>query len=109
VSGLTGPIQVEAATLHAAAGNVRSTRQDVDGELRKLLGVVDELSGAWQGQASTGFQNLMQRWNSDSQALLSALGEIADLLDKAGTQHTVNDEQQQQMFGKYDGALGGGA
>jgi len=106
VNGLTGPIQVDYATLHAAAGNVRSTRSEVDGELRKLLGVVDDLAAAWQGQASSGFQNLMHRWNTDSQKLLTALGDIADLLDKAGTRHSTNDAEQQQMFGRYDSALG---
>ena len=102
-----GPIQVDYATLHKAAADVRSTRHDVDGELKKLLGTAEELQGAWEGAAALQFQGLIRRWNDDSTKLLNALSEIADLLDKAARQHQATDEQSQQMFGKYDNALGG--
>jgi WXG100 family type VII secretion target len=98
-------IEVDAATLHQAANTVRTTRTEVDGELKNLLGVVEDLSAAWAGQAATGFQNLFQRWNADVTKLLHAMDEIADLLDKSGTQHTVNDTQQQQALDRIQQAL----
>ena len=108
--------EVEAATLHTAASDVRSTRSEVDGELKKLWNVVDDLAIAWKGQASTGFQSLMTRWNEDTvkfaqlntdekDKLLTAMDNIADLLDKSGTTHQVNDEEQQQMLDKFHSAL----
>ena len=97
--------EVEASTLHTAANDVRSTRSEVDGELKKLLGVVDDLAIAWKGQASGGFQMLMKRWNKDAGLLLTAMDNIADLLDKSGTTHQVNDEEQQQMLDKFHSAL----
>jgi ESAT-6 family protein len=100
-------IQVNAATLHQAAKDVRTTRTEVDGELKTLLGVVDDLAVAWEGQASAGFQRLMLRWNDDVTKLLHAMDEIADLLDKSATQHTVNDEQQQQALDRIQQALNG--
>jgi WXG100 family type VII secretion target len=102
---MTGQFEVEHATLHTAANDVRTTRSEVDGELKKLWGVVDDLAVAWQGQASTGFQSLMSRWNEDVQKLLQAMDNIADLLDKTGTAHQVNDEEQQQMLDKFHSAL----
>jgi WXG100 family type VII secretion target len=87
--------EVSAASLHTAASDVRSTRSDVDGELAM----------AWKGGASTGFQNLMLRWNEDTNKLLTAMDNIADLLDKSGTTHQVNDEEQQQMLDKFHSAL----
>ncbi len=102
---MSGPFQVDHATLHTAAKDVRTTRSEVDGELKKLWGVVDDLGVAWRGQASTGFQNLMQRWNDDVKKLLEAMDNIANLLDKTGTAHQVNDEQQQQMLDKFHQAL----
>ncbi|MET8091631.1 WXG100 family type VII secretion target [Micromonospora sp. NPDC005220] len=97
--------EVEAATLHTAASDVRSTRSEVDGELKKLWNVVDDLAIAWKGQASTGFQSLMTRWQEDTSKLLTAMDSIADLLDKSGTTHQVNDEEQQQMLDKFHSAL----
>lgn len=102
---MSGQFEVDHATLHTAANDVRTTRSEVEGQLRTLWGVVDDLAIAWQGQASAGFQNLMQRWNENTNKLLTALGNIADLLDKAGTQHQVTDEQQQEMLNKFHAAL----
>jgi WXG100 family type VII secretion target len=100
-------IQVDAATLHHAASSVRGTRSEVDGELKSLLGVVDDLAAAWQGQASTGFQNLMSQWNTDVTRLLHAMDAIADLLDKSATEHMANDEQNQQALSRIEQALNG--
>jgi WXG100 family type VII secretion target len=97
--------EVESGSLHRAASDVRSTRSEVDAELRKLWGVVDDLAIAWKGQASAGFQQLMTRWNEDTGKLLSAMDSIADLLDQSGTTHTVNDQEQQQMLDRFHAAL----
>ena len=99
------PFEVDQATLHTAASDVRSTRTEVDGELKKLWGVVDDLAIAWKGQASTGFQQLMSNWNISTDKLLVAMDGIADLLDKSGTLHQVNDEEQQQMLDKFHAAI----
>jgi WXG100 family type VII secretion target len=99
------PFEVDHSTLHTAANDVRTTRTEVDGELKKLWGVVDDLAIAWKGQASGGFQNLMQRWNDDVKTLETAMDDIANLLDKSATQHQANDEQQQQMLDKFHSAL----
>jgi WXG100 family type VII secretion target len=98
-------IEVNAATLHGAAKDVRATRAEVDGELKTLLGVVDDLAVAWQGTASTGFQQLMGRWHQDVTKLLHAMDEIAGLLDKSATEHTANDENNQQALDRIQQAL----
>jgi 6 kDa early secretory antigenic target len=106
MTGMSGsPFQVDHATLHTAANDVRSTRSEVDGQLKALSGVVEELGAAWQGQAAGGFQRLMAGWNGDVTKLLQAMDSIADLLDKSGTQHQVNEEHQDQMFNKFNSAL----
>jgi WXG100 family type VII secretion target len=100
-------IEVNAATLHGAAKDVRATRAEVDGELKTLAGVVDDLAVAWAGQASTGFQQLMGRWQTDVTKLLHAMDSIADLLDKSATEHVANDEQNQQALDRIQQALNG--
>ncbi len=103
-----GPMRVDHATLHTAANDVRSTRDEIQGDLSKLESLVQQdLASAWQGTAAGSFQHLMQRWHDDSKTLMQAMQDIADLLDKSGTNHQVNDENQQQMIDKIHSALNG--
>jgi WXG100 family type VII secretion target len=96
-------IELDHETLLAAAQDVRATREEASGDLKRLSNAVAELGGAWQGQAATRFQELMERWNGDTNKLLSAMGDIADLLDKSGTQHQSNEEEQASMFNSLSG------
>src|SRR4051812_44045250 len=83
---------VDYATLHKAAGDVRSTRAEVDGDLKRLASLAEELGGQWRGQAASGFSSLMARFGEDATKLQRALGDIADLLDKEANAHQHNDE-----------------
>lgn len=100
--------EVDFATMRAAAKDVRSTQGEVQQKLTQLRGVTDDLVAAWKGQASGGFNQVMQRWDGDVNKLLTALGNIADLLDKGATTHEVNEEQQSSMMNKYGSALNAG-
>ncbi len=99
---MSSPFSVDTASVQAAAQEVRSTRQEVGGDLRTLSGVVGELSGAWKGSASTAYQGVMERWNKDANNLLQSLDLIADLLHKAANQHAQNEDQQRQTMNKFD-------
>lgn len=99
------PFLIDHATLHQAAQDVRSTRAEVDGDLKRLSAVVDDLAGGWQGVAATSFQQLMVRWRGDTDKLLTALAAIADLLDRSGTQHQRNEEEQDAMLNKFTSVL----
>jgi ESAT-6 family protein len=102
---MTQQFQVDAATLHAAAKDVRATHGDVSGKLNDLRGCIDDLVAAWKGEASGGFVQVMTRWDGDTKKLLGALSDIADLLDKSGHTHTANEEEQKHMFNKYGSSL----
>jgi len=101
------PFEVDHATLRAAAKDVHATRDDVASNLTQLRGVTNELVASWKGNASGGFNQVMQRWDTDAGKLLAALGNIADLLDKSATTHQVDEEQQTQAMNKYGAALNG--
>jgi WXG100 family type VII secretion target len=98
-------ITVDAATLHKAANDTRSTRTEVEGDLRRLASLAEELAGQWRGTAASGFQTLITRFNEDAMKLQQALGDIADLLDKEANTHQANDEQQGQMINKFTNVL----
>jgi 6 kDa early secretory antigenic target len=102
---VTQPTRVDAATMHAAAKDVRATHDTVNGKLSDLRGAMDDLVAAWKGDASAGFVQVMNRWDKDSGRLLKAMSDIADLLDKSATTHQANEEQQTAMMNKYGNAL----
>jgi WXG100 family type VII secretion target len=96
---------VDYATLHKAASDVRSTRSEVEGDLRRLASLAEELGGQWRGQAATGFQGLMTRFGNDASKLQRALGDIADLLDKQANAHQHTDEEQSQTINGFSSVL----
>jgi WXG100 family type VII secretion target len=102
---VTQPTRVDAATMHAAAKDVRATHETVNGKLTDLRGAIDDLVAAWKGDASAGFTQVMTRWDQDSVKLLTALSDIADLLDKGANTHQANEEQQAAMMNKYGNSL----
>jgi WXG100 family type VII secretion target len=101
------PFSVDYASVQAAAQDVRSARSEVDGDLKALAGVVNDLACGWQGTASTTYQNVMGRWNNDATKLLDALDRIADLLVKTANEHQSTEEQQQGTFAAFNDALNG--
>jgi len=98
-------LTVDYATLHKAAGDVRSTHSEVEGDLRQLGSLAEELGSRWRGQAAAGFQGLMSRFSEDAQKLQQALLDIADLLDKEANAHQQTDEEQSQMINKFSSVL----
>lgn len=75
---MTQIFRTEADVMVAAANHVDNTNNDVQGELTRLRGIVDGLSGSWTGEAQTSFGNLMERWNISARDLREALTSIAD-------------------------------
>lgn len=99
-------ITVDAATLGQAAKDVRSVESDVRSDLAKIRGYCQqEIGTGWQGPAGVAFQKLMTEWDVNSKSLLSALEGIAGMLDKAGSNHLANDENNQQAVSKIMSAI----
>jgi WXG100 family type VII secretion target len=92
------------------ASKVRTTRQDVSGDLSKLRNVIDDLvARGWHGMASRSFNEVMQSWDESSKKLLLSMDEIASLLDKTNERFAVTEAEGQQLVQKtkdYSGALG---
>jgi len=91
--------------MHAAAKDVRATHGTVNGKLSDLRNEIDNLVAAWKGDASAGFTQVMHRWDQDTVKLLTALSDIADLLDKGANTHQANEEQQAALMNKYGNSL----
>ncbi|QSB06014.1 WXG100 family type VII secretion target [Natronoglycomyces albus] len=97
-----GGIAMDAATVRKAASDVRTTRSDVDGELNGIRGICDNLAAGWTGQAGASFQNAMNHWDQNANRLLTALDDIADMLDGGANQQEAQDQEQAAEFNKFD-------
>jgi WXG100 family type VII secretion target len=102
---MAGGTSIDDATLHAAARDCRSASESVNAEAGKVRGAKESVAARWRGGASNTFQNVIDAWLGDTNKLLEALGGISDLLDKTGTAHRANEDQQDQMFGRFNSAI----
>jgi WXG100 family type VII secretion target len=98
---------IDDATLHAAAQDCRRAMESVTGEKGKVRNAKESVAAQWRGAASMTFQNVMDSWDQQANKLLEALSGIADLLDKTGTTHRQNEEEQDSMFNQFNAAING--
>jgi WXG100 family type VII secretion target len=98
-------LQVDQATLHQVARDIRAARTEINGHLGTVRGAAEALGAAWQGQAAAAFTNLMLRWDSDAKQLAAAMDNIADLMDRSATQHELSDDESMRMLNRVDGSV----
>ena len=90
--------KTDVATMNQAAGNVDQINGEVQGELSRLQGVVQEVSGAWKGQAQGAFMGLMERWDSSARELNQALMSIAENLRANASSFEATEETNASAF-----------
>jgi len=100
-------LEVDAATVHQAARDIRSAQDEVNQHLATVRGAAEMLGTAWTGQAAVAFTNLINRWNNDARQLAQAMTDIADLLDRSANRHTLTDADSVSMLNRMDGAIDG--
>ncbi len=91
-------VVMTAETVHQAAVDSLTAKQDVDGILQGLRSLVDALIDSWKGQGSTAFTGVMEIWDTESKDLMDALENIANMLDDSATASTETDEADASSF-----------
>ncbi|MGH4015364.1 MAG: WXG100 family type VII secretion target [Pseudonocardiaceae bacterium] len=91
--------------MQAAANHVAEVNQSVQGQLSALSNQLAPLAGAWQGQASTAFHMLMERWNTNARSLNEALNSIGEQIRGSGATYAQADETENQTFSQINAAL----
>jgi len=103
---MAGQFGTETEQMLAAANHVAEVNQSVQGQLQQLMNTLAPLAGAWQGQASTAFQMLMERWNTSARNLNDALNNIGEQIRGSGATYAQADETENQTFSQISSALG---
>jgi WXG100 family type VII secretion target len=92
--------------MQKAASQIRQTSDEINGELRSLLSLIEPLASQWRGEASTAFHQLIDRWNQDANKLTQALVGIADAMDSSHTNYSTSEEQNRSQIANIMSGLG---
>jgi len=92
--------------MQRAAAQVAQVNEQVQSQLSALRNQLAPLAGAWRGEASTAFQGLMARWDTDARTLNEALGGIGEAILGSGRAYQQAEDQQRQSMSAIQGALG---
>jgi WXG100 family type VII secretion target len=92
--------------MQRAAQQVVAVNEQVQSQLAALRNQLAPLAGAWRGEASTAFQGLMARWDSDARTLNEALRGIGEAIQGSGRGYQQAEDQQHQSLSAIQGALG---
>jgi WXG100 family type VII secretion target len=98
-------LEVDHATLHQAAREIRAANDDVNKHLATVRGAAEVLGSAWTGQAATAFTGLMARWDADAKQLAAAMQDIARLLDESANRHQSMDEESMSVLNRMDSSV----
>lgn len=85
-------------TMNTAANHVATTNADIQGDLNRLRGIVDEVRGSWKGQAQSAFDGLMQRWDENAKKLNDALLEISNNIKSNARSFDTTDTDNAAAF-----------
>ncbi len=88
-----------------AAQQVQQVSDSLQQQMRSLMNNLEPLAGSWKGQAATAFQQLMERFNTDSQKLSTALGNISSALDSNTKNYNASEEQNHSAIANILGGL----
>ncbi|SRR5579875_735101 len=86
-----GAFRITPEELQATASSIRSAAAQIEATLGQIKGQVDATTGFWQGAAQANFNELMLRWNRDSQDLHQVLMQIAQNMSTAASNYAETE------------------
>ena len=95
---MSGMFATESEVMVNTAKNVDATNDQVQAELNRVKGVVQDVAGSWKGAASTSFAGLMTRWDDSAMRQRAALTDIATNLRSNAAQFDSSETDNSQAF-----------
>ena len=89
-----------------AGQHVLDVNAEVQADLAALRGRLVPLQGAWVGDASRAFTELMARWDADARSLSEALRAIGEAVTGSGRTYRQQEEAQSAGLSAIRAALG---
>ena len=95
-------IRADVETINQAATDVHNTKQQIDGQLKSLRNLLEEIQGSWKGAAAGAFQGVMQSYDEEATTLMTALEGIGEQLSATGAQIDENEQSGADALGKFN-------
>ncbi len=102
---MAGEVSVQREAINRAAGQLDEAYGVVTGLRTQLASHAQELQGAWQGQASTAFQNVYTSFDADLGKILTAMNQLHDNMMSTHSTYNATESQQTQTVNKVVGLL----
>jgi WXG100 family type VII secretion target len=93
--------------LDRAAGQMLQTNEQLMKALQQMASELEPLQSAWQGQASTAFQHLINHFQEDAKTMNQALDTIANNVSSNAKLYAQQEEEQAQQMSSIMNTLGG--
>ncbi|MFB7667853.1 WXG100 family type VII secretion target [Kitasatospora sp. NPDC056138] len=99
---MAGQFTTTAEEMTAFANRIGEVNGQIQGEIKRLNTLVDEIKSGWQGQAAAAYQQLQTRFNDDATALNKVLDEIKQAIEATTKAYSQTEqEQQSSMRGSF--------
>ncbi|HWE90215.1 MAG TPA: WXG100 family type VII secretion target [Pseudonocardiaceae bacterium] len=99
--------QTGADELVKAAQQMENSNQQLQSNLSQLANEVEQIQGAWVGEAAAAFQTLMNHFNTDAKNLNDSLQQISEAVSGSATNYRQQEQEAQQSLSSITQALGG--
>ena len=85
-------------TMDATAQNFLQRLQEFEVAMKNISNAVSALEAEWFGRGSVAFQNAMNKWNTDAQAIHDDLNQLTHGLQMSSQSLTDLDNQMAKAF-----------
>lgn len=92
--------QVDSAQVASASAAVQGSMASITSEVDRMMRLLLDLQGSWQGQAASSFQGVVQEWRSTQERVRSSLEEINRALATAGQSYAEVEQGAVRMFSR---------
>ncbi len=92
--------QVDSEQVASAATAVQGSVQAITSEVDRMMRLLLDLQGSWQGQAASSFQGVVTDWRSTQERVKASLEEINRALSTAGQSYAETEAGAVRMFGR---------
>jgi WXG100 family type VII secretion target len=97
---MAGQFRVTEDELRSLSSKISEVNSSVQGEVKRLDGVISQIASGWQGQAATAYHRLQQQWNEDARKMNNILNDIKEAVDSTRQNYSATEEQQNSEVSK---------
>ena len=97
---MAGQFRVTEDELRSLSSKISEVKATVQGEVKRLYGVISQIAGGLQGQAASAYHRLQQQWNEDARKMNNILNDIKEAVDSTRQNYSATEEQQNSEVSK---------